>query len=468
MATGRLATLLSHLQHDKESGETIAKLQIIYDLISSFDLSQAKLNQIIVHFIREMHYGLEADTNSAFKMLPSFVYRGDTKVSGSFLALDLGGTNFRVLSCQLKDGQTEQQQQVKYQIPPALMGPASSGKELFGFIARCVKEFIDTHRIESESSPLGFTFSFPVNQTALAAGTLLTWTKGFSTPGVEGEEVVGLLQDAFKEAGITSKVSALCNDTVGTLVTGYFVDPSAEVGLILGTGSNACYWEEVPNIKKLPSPSGWNGKQQMCINMEWGHFDSDKKAVLPFTPMDNEVDQYSPNRGKQRFEKMISGMYLGEIARLTLLHLVQHGVLGTVPSLIGRGSLTSAVLSDCLADHSEDLDTLRSILRKSYRMELSIEHAKIIRQVFSLVVQRSARLAAAGVAAILLKTGRVQNAKVCVDGSVFEKTPGYQEELYQCLDSILRYHGYVDHNVKLVLTSNGSGVGAALIAALAK
>ena len=33
------------------------------------------------------------------------------------------------------------------------------------------------------------------------------------------------------------------------------------------------------------------------------------------------------NRGKQRFEKMIAGMYLGEIVRLILLDLCKQGVV---------------------------------------------------------------------------------------------------------------------------------------------
>jgi hexokinase len=45
---------------------------------------------------------------------------------------------------------------------------------------------------------LGFTFSFPVEQTRLNTGKLLQWNKGFEVAGVLGEDVVGLLRDAFK------------------------------------------------------------------------------------------------------------------------------------------------------------------------------------------------------------------------------------------------------------------------------
>jgi hexokinase len=59
---------------------------------------------------------------------------------------------------------------------------------------------------------LGLTFSFPVEQTALDSGTLLTWTKGFSARNAIGKDVVKLLQDAFDRKHIHVKCVALVND----------------------------------------------------------------------------------------------------------------------------------------------------------------------------------------------------------------------------------------------------------------
>ena len=44
---------------------------------------------------------------------------------------------------------------------------------------------------------LGFCFSFPLEQTARDSGTLIKWVKGYENSGVEGRNVVELLQDAF-------------------------------------------------------------------------------------------------------------------------------------------------------------------------------------------------------------------------------------------------------------------------------
>ena len=436
MSHHRLDTIISHLK----SGRTaeVDKLKIVYDLKSHFDLSTAKLNQIIVHFIGEMVEGLEGK-ESAFKMLPSFVYRGETAVSGSYLALDLGGTNFRVIHLTLENGKVMNETVVKYQIPPKLMLKEYGAEDLFGFIATCVGNFLNDNP-DGKGAPLGFTFSFPVEQFDIDSGKLITWTKGFSTRGCEGKDVVQLLQEALKKKSVDVEVSALVNDTVGTLVTGFFAHQQATIGCIIGTGSNACYWEDVPQIKKMPSPSGWSGDQKMCINIEWGDFDSKKRSVLPLTEMDNSIDENSPNPGAQRFEKMISGMYIGEICRLCIIHLVRHSVLPSVPCIVKPGSLETRHVSQAIEDNSEDLSVVKSVFLNLYQYTINTEQASLLKDVFLAVTTRSARLSATGIAAILLKTGSLSSARVCIDGSVFEKTPFYKETMDKCLDELLSAH----------------------------
>lgn len=47
--------------------------------------------------------------------------------------------------------------------------------------------------------PLGFTFSYPVEQQYVDRGTLVTWTKGFEIAGVEGQDVVLQLDEAISK-----------------------------------------------------------------------------------------------------------------------------------------------------------------------------------------------------------------------------------------------------------------------------
>lgn len=115
---------------------------------------------------------------------------------GKFLALDLGGTNFRVLLIHLK-GESDYEFQSKiYALPQSIM--TGTGDELFDHIAECLSMFIKEMSIETEKLPLGFTFSFPCQQFGLTKGVLTKWTKGFNCAGVVGKNVVELLEAALK------------------------------------------------------------------------------------------------------------------------------------------------------------------------------------------------------------------------------------------------------------------------------
>ena len=71
------------------------------------------------------------------------------------------------------------------------------GVELFSFLADCISTFLTDLALLEEALSLGFTFSFPMVQEGLRAARLVSWTKSFNCPGVEGEEVVSLLQSAI-------------------------------------------------------------------------------------------------------------------------------------------------------------------------------------------------------------------------------------------------------------------------------
>lgn len=62
-------------------------------------------------------------------------------------------------------------------------------------------------------------------------------------------DVVKLLNKAIKKRGdYDANIVAVVNDTVGTMMTCGYDDQQCEVGLIIGTGTNACYMEELRHI----------------------------------------------------------------------------------------------------------------------------------------------------------------------------------------------------------------------------
>ena len=59
---------------------------------------------------------------------------------GKFLALDLGGTNFRILLVHLKEENRNEIQSKTYTIPDTIM--LGSGQQLFDYIAECLAYFM--------------------------------------------------------------------------------------------------------------------------------------------------------------------------------------------------------------------------------------------------------------------------------------------------------------------------------------
>lgn len=272
----------------------------IESILSKFRLSREYLHKIMALMLEEMYRGLDPAThdNADIKMFPTYVRSlPDGTERGDILALDLGGTNFRVLLINLDSGEIKVKSKV-FLIPQSIM--TGTGTQLFDHIAKCLAEFMRAENLmhSSRPYPLGFTFSFPCTQKGLASATLVTWTKGFDCAGVVGQDVVKMLQEAIhRRHDIKVNVLALVNDTVGTLMASAYHDPNTKIGLILGTGSNACYVENLDNVKTWTEDR--DEPNQVLINMEWGAFGDNGCLGFLLTEYDVEVDKTSLNPSKQ-------------------------------------------------------------------------------------------------------------------------------------------------------------------------
>ena len=63
------------------------------------------------------------------------------------------------------------------------------------------------------------------------------------------------------------------------------------------------------------------------MNTEWGAFGDVGELDFIRTKWDYNVDKFSVNPGKQIFEKMISGMYMGELIRQVLVDLIKDDLI---------------------------------------------------------------------------------------------------------------------------------------------
>jgi len=431
------------------------------ELLKHYDLPKESLLEVMRLLRQDMEKGLSSDSNtraeSALKMLPTYVRAiPDGSEVGDFLALDLGGTNFRVLLVQILDGEVHMDGDV-FPLDRTIM--QSDAKTLFDYIADCISLLVKKKGIKDKSLPLGFTFSFPVQQHSLVSGDLIRWTKGFTAEGVEGQDVVRLLKEALKRKKSDAvDVVALVNDTTGTMMSCGFDDHNVVAGLILGTGTNACYMENLDKVDK------WDGDnldpREVIINSEWGAFGDNGVLNWLLTDHDKRVDGESLNPSQQLFEKMISGMYLGEIVRQVCLDLVSKGLLFNGKAS-NKFQTKMSFLTKFVSDiESHDNNKLVQVL-KELDVEGSTKDHEVLKRVCTSVSKRAARLAAAGLAAIVEKIQK-PTCTIAVDGSLFKLHPKFKGYMQETIQELLP-----ESNIKLMLSEDGSGKGAALIAAVA-
>ncbi|NXV05817.1 HXK3 protein, partial [Cettia cetti] len=442
-----------------------AQRREVNEVLAPLRLSRADLEKVQALMREEMERGLGKETNAtaSVRMLPTYVtHTPDGTEQGDFLALDLGGTNFRVLVVHVTEDGINMASEI-YVIPVSIM--QGTGEALFDHIIDCIIDFQMKQNLVTDRLPLGFTFSFPCQQIGLDKALLLTWTKGFSASGCVGQDVVQLLREAAQRKQHSGmQVVALVNDTVGTMMACGYDDPNCEIGLIVGTGTNACYMEEMRNVGTVEGDQG-----RMCINMEWGAFGDNGCLDHLFTHFDKVVDETTINPGKQRFEKLISGMYLGEIVRQILMVMTEKQLLfqGKLsPKLQTRNIFQTKFLSTIELSNGLALRQIQAILNE-LEIDASFEDSVLLREVCQTVSLRAAQLCAAGLAAVVEKMRENRgvdqlSVTVGVDGTLYKLHPCFSDNLQKTLKDLAP-----NCNVSFLPSEDGSGKGAALVAAVA-
>ncbi|CAG8690568.1 12397_t:CDS:2, partial [Funneliformis caledonium] len=156
-----------------------------------------ELEEILNGFSRSFRHGLDKDENT---MIPSFVCRLPTGTeTGTYLALDLGGTNLRVAAVTLLgDGKTEIEHK-QYPIPEELKN--GDAESFFNWIADGTKSLLDLPGVKAKIADkelyMGVTFSFPIKQTNIDKGKVMKMGKSFNVSGLVDHDVIELLRDAF-------------------------------------------------------------------------------------------------------------------------------------------------------------------------------------------------------------------------------------------------------------------------------
>lgn len=422
------------------------------EIIEEFKIGGERLHEIAATFRQDLQLGLRDVSLSSMRMLKSYVGLPSGNEKGEYLALDFGGTNIRVFKIRLDgDGKFE----IIKRVGRPLIVPGkydyickdATAEQMFDFIAELIDEVIDGDH--DTKYYLGHTFSFPSTQDNLYNARLIIWTKEFATQGVEGKVANDLLVEALKRRGAGNvEPVAVLNDTVAVLLSAAYKTPDTFIGSIYATGHNTCYLE--PSIHD-PNGVGLGG---MILNLECGNF----SKIVP-NRLDKEYDEGSEKPGEQRFEKMVSGRYMGELFGMAISELV-----GEKGKSYG---FTSVDMSMIILDESANFHRASDILMAKIGRELEIADVKKVKKLAAAIVIRSARLVAASFVALVWQRagkGKIEHQHVAVDGSVYEKMPLAKENITKALSELL---GEDAAQVDTILDNGGSGLGAAIAAAMA-
>ncbi|MDR1201916.1 MAG: hexokinase [Tannerellaceae bacterium] len=395
-----------------------------------FKLNIEQLKEIAEALQSRVGEGLSKE-NQEVQCIPTFI-TPKAGAEGKSLVLDLGGTNYRVATVDFAEGKTAIRPENGWKKDLSIMKKPEFTEELL------YKEQADPiMEIKlDEPMPIGYCFSYPAESLPNGDATLLRWTKGVNIPEMIGkpigESLVNYLNDKVEKKQFTK--ANVINDTVASLFAGLTrTDYDAYIGLIVGTGTNMATFINAGKITKLERKENFSGL--LPVNLESGNFDPPH-----LTDIDAVVDASSGTFGTQRFEKAVSGMYLGEILK--------------------------AVFPFDEFEEKFDAQKLTNIM--GYPDIHKEKYVCVARWIY----ERSAKLVAASLAGLVLvmksHDASIKRIRLIAEGSLFwsedRKGVDYKDIVIVELHKLLESFGYKDVKVDIHHVDNANLIGSAIAA----
>lgn len=434
--------------------------------------------------------------SSNISMLPSYQHTLPTGAEkGDFLALDVGGSTFRIALirlCGRKDnGEGEIQIRRIRNVVIDKKIRDLQGAAFFDWMAERIGDMLaEYNHINGTTNarlPMGLAWSFPVEQTSPRTGKLLAMGKGFcATHGCEGDDLSELIMQSCRRKGLNVEMRAIVNDGSATLVSQAYRDPTARMSLILGTGMNAAVYLPTTALSRGKfgdRPESWfDSAQHVLVNTELSMFG---KHILPITRWDESLNATHRLPDFQPLEYLCTGRYLGEIVRLVLLEAISTaGVFsGQIPEhLTEPYSLETRIIAAFEADKSPSLATASSAFLLAHRLPNNSTPSQadwhFLRSLAQLVSRRAqAYLATALHALWRLRTREegfepaqpASHVSIACNGTLAEKYPGFLAGSQRVLDELCARSGAVvgggegeGSAVKLEMAPESSIFGAAV------
>lgn len=373
--------------------------------------SEIDVNSLLSEFDRQMTAGLAGNIDS-LAMIPAFVdVNKPVPTEKPIIVLDAGGTNLRVAVMTFNGvGQVDTANFQKFPMP-GTTGETIGKTAFFDAFAAFLQP------VSSYADTVGFCFSYATEITPELDGKLLRWTKQIAAPEIVGEMVGSSIAAALEQkTGRKLKIRVL-NDTVATLLAGKSAGISRQydsyVGFILGTGTNIAYIESNRAITKV---NGLNPNHTMVINVESGNFNG-----APASDFDNRFDASTADPGIGRFEKMISGAYIGGLGLSLLKCAAQDGLFSQKAStaLLAMNNLETKDFDDFVANPFASEGALA-------RIPFTNDDRRTVIALGEPLFIRAASLTATNIAAAVMRSGAGRDAlhPVCItiDGSTYYRT----------------------------------------------
>ncbi|KAJ5120439.1 uncharacterized protein N7515_009827 [Penicillium bovifimosum] len=409
-------------------------------------------------------------------MLPSYdtaLPTGSEK--GTYLALDVGGSTFRVALIQL-NGRDEELQILKESstyIDETIK--LLEGTEFFDWMAGQIDTMLKQVGPEYGRGDvplvMGLSWSFPIEQTSHSTGLLIHMGKGFkASNGTVGQELGGLIVQSCRKRNLNVEVAAIVNDSSAALLSRAYVDPKTRMSLILGTGTNMAIHfpvSEIGTSKFGVRPEGWfDYAKHVLINTEMSMFGG---GVLPMTRWDDVLNRTHLRPDYQPLEYMITGRYLGEIVRLIIVEAVETARLfgGELPhSMRDPYSFDTSIVAFIEEDSSSSLSASAAFLQKQHIFPSlpSVEDLRFVRRVCQTVSRRATGYLATAIHSMWCLRNEVEfptppsitdsldkespevtviesedsdrNLTIACDGTVINKYPGFRDACQNYLDQL--------------------------------
>lgn len=437
-------------------------------------------------------------------MLPSYNHALPSGTEeGTYLALDVGGSTFRVALIELHGkGNIKVLRESSAYIDSNVK--LLEGTLFFDWMAERIESMLQevgsSYGREELPLSMGLSWSFPIEQTSISSGLVIHMGKGFlCSNGTVGQELGDLIVQSCRARNLNVQVDAIVNDSSATLLSRAYVDPQTRMSLILGTGTNVAIHFPVHEIglsKFGTRPPGWfSYAKHVIINSEMSMFGGG--GVLPMTRWDGILNRTHLRPDYQPLEYMVTGRYLGEVVRLIIVEAVDTANLfgGELPhSMREPYSLDTSIVAFLEADTSPSLTSSAALFQKQHTFPVtpSSEDLYFLRRICQTVSRRAAGYLATAIHSMWCLRNDVEfspstmaikeasevtvvesepesrSLSIACDGSVINKYPGFRDSCQTYINQLAEQtNGTTESLISLDLAPESAIVGAAVAVAVA-